>query len=657
MVLVTICSSVSYAQLNKVGTAAAPLPNGDIHLTESITVYYCFNELTGSDSLKFSVQNNSADTVSGLELYWESDGSTQGPLVYGNSIRPNEDVEVTIGSFSFNNPGTYTFKAWGTLNGMNVVNTHDDTIQINVEIFAVSQPSHTSDVFKCLNDSVKLVGAAGYVGYDWVHSSQTSQNVFVENSGEYVVNLTDDNGCIVQDTVEVVDYAYPNQILGSDTAICDGDVAHLRAPLGFDSYTWSNSGSSTNLLDVSQAGVFQVTLMDSNNCSYEDEIEVSVNPLPVVNMPSTVDICQGEQAVLNATDGIGSNTYEWNSGSVDPVLSTPNAGVYDVTVTNAHGCKTVASTTVDVNPLPVPALPNDTVLCNGESQTLSVNAAPYQSFDWSTNEHTSSITVSAGGLYTVTVTDGNNCKGVAAVHLVEKNVSVDLGEDWHICQNEFFTINPSGVYDSYEWSTGSQDSFITINQGGTYILEVSKYGFCSDSDTIEVDYTAFPSADYLLGNINGNEIEFVNTSADGVSYSWDFSDGASSTDENPVHTFPSAGNYNVKLTTTNVCGVNSITKEVSVGITTIENINRIEGLDVYPNPVSDILTINIKSDNVDYLSIAIQNELGQVVKNWQSSVQSVDHQETISVAYLAKGVYFVSVIAGETFKVKKVVIQ
>ena len=46
----------------------------------------------------------------------------------------------------------------------------------------------------------------------------------------------------------------------------------------------------------------------------------------------------------------------------------------------------------------------------------------------------------------------------------------------------------------------------------------------------------------------GEAIQLTNLSVDGLSYSWDFGDGTSSTDEHPTHTYAAEGVYTVKLT-------------------------------------------------------------------------------------------------------------
>jgi len=65
--------------------------------------------------------------------------------------------------------------------------------------------------------------------------------------------------------------------------------------------------------------------------------------------------------------------------------------------------------------------------------------------------------------------------------------------------------------------------------------------------------------------IDGMSVTFTNTSTAADSYSWDFGDGASSTEENPVHTYAANGSYTVKLTATNSAGSKDVSKLVTIG--------------------------------------------------------------------------------------------
>ncbi len=85
----------------------------------------------------------------------------------------------------------------------------------------------------------------------------------------------------------------------------------------------------------------------------------------------------------------------------------------------------------------------------------------------------------------------------------------------------------------------------------------------------ESDLPAIPSAVPTAGFFyekNGNEVSFTNTSTNANSYTWDFGDGASSTEENPVHTYPGEGDYVVTLTASD--GMTSVDYSETITLST-----------------------------------------------------------------------------------------
>ena len=70
----------------------------------------------------------------------------------------------------------------------------------------------------------------------------------------------------------------------------------------------------------------------------------------------------------------------------------------------------------------------------------------------------------------------------------------------------------------------------------------------------EITILPIPEANFTT-SINGAEVEFTNTSQVGPNaiYSWNFGDGNTSNDENPVHTYTQDGSYTVVLTIDDIC--------------------------------------------------------------------------------------------------------
>ncbi len=74
----------------------------------------------------------------------------------------------------------------------------------------------------------------------------------------------------------------------------------------------------------------------------------------------------------------------------------------------------------------------------------------------------------------------------------------------------------------------------------------------------------FPTTSFSYSNGSERTIDFTNSTIDASSYSWDFGDGTTSTEESPTHQYDERKEYVVILTSTNDCGSISKTREVVV---------------------------------------------------------------------------------------------
>lgn len=103
------------------------------------------------------------------------------------------------------------------------------------------------------------------------------------------------------------------------------------------------------------------------------------------------------------------------------------------------------------------------------------------------------------GIYTDTLISFYGCDSIVVTDAQFQTPSKpNLGMDTTLCGDTPFMIVSSVSEDSLTWNTGASDTTITVNTAGTYILTVSDSLGCSQSDTIEVAYDAYPVVD--LGN-------------------------------------------------------------------------------------------------------------------------------------------------------------
>ncbi|TVQ11203.1 MAG: PKD domain-containing protein [Bacteroidetes bacterium] len=83
-------------------------------------------------------------------------------------------------------------------------------------------------------------------------------------------------------------------------------------------------------------------------------------------------------------------------------------------------------------------------------------------------------------------------------------------------------------------------------------LVMTTFNSCDkDDDPVEDPVATFQ---YEIGEENFLQVTFLNFSQNAVTYNWNFGDGNTSTEENPVHTYAEVGNYDVVLTAANSAG-------------------------------------------------------------------------------------------------------
>jgi PKD repeat protein len=110
---------------------------------------------------------------------------------------------------------------------------------------------------------------------------------------------------------------------------------------------------------------------------------------------------------------------------------------------------------------------------------------------------------------------------------------------------------------------------LQFNAMGTHFVKVVEFNeiLCAgDTLEFEINVEELPFADFTATTTNNYEFEFTNFSTIGASYLWDFGDGTTSTDENPIHTYEDNGDFTVSLIATSANGCQSIefTEQIAV---------------------------------------------------------------------------------------------
>jgi len=397
----------------------------------------------------------------------------------------------------------------------------------------------------CAGNTAQL-NATGGVSYQWNASPSLSctgcANPIASPSGnaQYIVTVTDANGCTDKDTVQVNMLPGPVVNLGNDTSICGSASVVLNAGNPGATYLWQNS-STSQTFTATGSGTYHVAVT-SGGCTDRDTIQIGIQPLPAVNLGNDTTICGNIFLPLNVAQA--GATYLWQNGSANSTFLVNQPGTYYVRVTNSCGS---VSDTLHVYPgnQPVANLGNDTLVCGTINIPLNVAQAG-ATYLWQNGSANSTFLVNQPGTYYVRVTNG--CGSISdTIHVQQGNLPVaDLSDDTLVCGVINLPLNVAQTGATYLWQNSSTSSSFLVNQPGTYYVRVTN-SCGSVSDTIHVQQGSLPAVD--LGNdtmICGAVNIPLNVAQAGATYLWQNGSAGS------FFTINQPGTYHVRIT--NSCG-------------------------------------------------------------------------------------------------------
>ena len=187
-----------------------------------------------------------------------------------------------------------------------------------------------------------------------------------------------------------------------------------------------------------------------------------------------------------------------------------------------------------------------------------------------------------------------------------------------------------------------------------YDWEIMSDDCKSERVPVNAEIMDTPLADFTFVNDSGY-VTFTNSSNSSTEYFWDFGDGQTSTLENPVHSFSSTGIFNVSLISINECGSDTISYNVNVTITSIDESEIIDGLEIYPNPVNDNLYISFVN-NLAYTGIiSLYDIIGNLI--WQENNNSVSGEYNVSIDMKSfpAGMYFLRINSDNNVITRKII--
>jgi len=404
----------------------------------------------------------------------------------------------------------------------------------------------TGNLVVCPGQTTVLT-ANGASTYVW-STNETTQSITISQPGSYSVTGTNNCGTALT-SVTVAGGVAPAVSIVGDTELCGPETTELTAS-GADTYVW-NTSETTPAITVSTAGTYTIT--GTNACgSGTASVDVTAVAEPMVIITGNLTFCIGQPAILTAS---GADSYLWSTSETTPSISVETAGTISVVGTSACGTGT-DSVEVTSAPGPTVTITGNTTICAGQTTVLTATGA--DTYMWSTNETSASITVGTAGTFTVTGTDGCG-EAVAQIEVVfGAGPTVEIQGTTTFCAGESTQLTATGAT-SYVWSTSESFSTIAVEAPGTYtVIGTDACG----SDTASVEVTVLPLPTVSISGVGsicpGETTVLTATSNDPITWN------TSAT--GPTITVSDAGVYTA--TATNACG--STTASITVQVVQVQ---------------------------------------------------------------------------------------
>jgi gliding motility-associated-like protein len=312
--------------------------------------------------------------------------------------------------------------------------------------FTISEPqpitgNATVQDVSCPNSSdgsATLNPAGGTPPYTYAWNTTPPQNTQTAvnlSAGNYTATITDQNLCTQTVSVTISAPAGMNLSFNKTDETCGGKrdgsaTVNVNGGSPPFSYVWSSNppqnGQTANNLP---AGKYFVTVTDGNGCKQTDSVVIVIINVINVNAQVNDPTCNGDSdgsINVNPSGGVAPYTYAWSNGGTGSSVSGLAVGTYGVTVTDANGCNAVSNIVVNQPPSINVDAGTDQFISESQSTILNPSVSPPGSYvySWSPpgslsdpNIKNPVATPPATTVYTLIVTDANNCTGMDSVKI------------------------------------------------------------------------------------------------------------------------------------------------------------------------------------------------------------------------------------------------
>ena len=472
-----------------------------------------------------------------------------------------------------------------------------NSITINVITPATPTISVAGNTSICNGDSVLLTSSAGKT-YQWYLNgikinNDTSQSIYASATGNYTVAVTYVSGCTANSNAATITvYSVPTPVITYNSlVICQGNNLALNTTTGLAYYQWYLNGTqiigaNNATYYTSGAGNYSVMTYNTIGCnsaiSASIQLTTTASPSTPTITASTKNFCHGDTVYLASSTG---NTYQWYfngnkiNNATNGIYATTVAGSYSVVVTNAAGCSSPNSVSMNIVEYPY-TIPNintggTTNICNGNSLLLtSSNANSYQWYFGNfiiAGANSQTFTATLAGVYTTKIKDNNGCNLMSTpITITVEYVNpptINLIGNATFCNGDSTSLMASLGYTNYQWYlngnpvSGANGFTLSVKSNGNYSVTGTSLSGCvsAASPATKITVSGIPAQPVITATSNGictGGSVVLNSNSTAGNYQWYLNGNPVIGANSQTFTAYSSGSYS--MTATNTAGCTSV---------------------------------------------------------------------------------------------------